>query len=83
MVIGGVTLTGSLVAFGKLPGVMPAQSLTFSLQQPVHGLLVLAVVAAGALILLAPSLFPIILALLELTLLLGGYDPLARSGQCG
>src|SRR6478672_10655894 len=34
VLIGGVTLTGSLVAFAKLQGIMPGAPITFKLQQP-------------------------------------------------
>jgi NAD(P) transhydrogenase subunit beta len=70
--IGSITFTGSLAAFGKLQGIVPGRALTFPLQQIVHALLVLAMIASGIVILVAPGQVTIFLALVALALLLGG-----------
>ena len=46
--IGTVTFSGSLVAFGKLQGVVTGRPLTFPLQKTLNALLFLAVLVAGA-----------------------------------
>ncbi len=46
--IGAVTLSGSLIAFGKLQGVVTGNPVTFPLQKPLNALLFLAIVVAGA-----------------------------------
>lgn len=65
------TLTGSLVAFGKLQGVMPSRPITFPLQQPVNGLLILGFIAGAAVILKEPAAPVLFLSLAALALLLG------------
>jgi len=71
MLIGAATLTGSLVAFGKLQGVMPSRPITFPLQQPVNGLLILGFIAGAAVILKEPAAPVLFLSLAALALLLG------------
>jgi len=39
VLIGGVTLTGSVTAFGKLQEIVPGRPVTFPLQQPINALL--------------------------------------------
>ncbi len=46
--IGAVTLSGSLIAFGKLQGVITGRPLTFPLQKSLNALLFLAVLGVGA-----------------------------------
>ena len=48
VLIGGVTFTGSLYAFGKLSGKLSGKPVMFSGQQFVNGALVLGLIAAGA-----------------------------------
>ena len=47
LIIGAVTFTGSLVAFGKLQGLIAGRPLTFPGQQALNGVVVLALVAVG------------------------------------
>ncbi|MCB1138401.1 MAG: NAD(P)(+) transhydrogenase (Re/Si-specific) subunit beta [Leptospiraceae bacterium] len=47
ILIGGVTFTGSLIAFGKLQGVVTEKSVMFPLQHPLNALLILVTVALG------------------------------------
>ena len=51
ILIGGVTLTGSVTAFGKLQEIVPGRPVTFPLQQPLNALLFI-VFLAGAVYLL-------------------------------
>ncbi len=71
MLIGALTLTGSLVAFGKLQGILPGAPLTFPLQQPVNGLLMLAFVVGAAVMFQVPAAHAVFLALIGLALVLG------------
>ncbi|HEX5437824.1 MAG TPA: NAD(P)(+) transhydrogenase (Re/Si-specific) subunit beta [Gemmatimonadaceae bacterium] len=48
LLIGAVTLTGSLVAYAKLQGLMPGRPITFPLQQWINALVLLAIVVIGA-----------------------------------
>ena len=45
--IGAVTLSGSLIAFGKLQGVVTGNPVTFAFQKPLNALLFLAIIVAG------------------------------------
>ncbi|MFQ5838936.1 MAG: NAD(P)(+) transhydrogenase (Re/Si-specific) subunit beta [Thermoplasmata archaeon] len=66
LLIGGITLTGSLVAFGKLQGVITGSPVTFPLQQPLNGALLIAFVAGSAYLMIGgidPTLFLILVAL--------------------
>ncbi len=47
VLIGGVTLTGSITAFGKLQEIVPGKPVTFPFQQVVNGLLIFAFLAGG------------------------------------
>jgi NAD(P) transhydrogenase subunit beta len=71
MLIGAATLTGSLVAFAKLQGIVPGRPVTFPLQQPVNGLLVLGFLAGAAVIVKEPAIPVLFLSLAALALLLG------------
>ncbi len=71
MTIGAVTLTGSLVAFGKLQGVVSGAPMTFPFQQPVHGLLVFTFLVVAVAMLQNPAAHGLFLALVGLALLLG------------
>jgi NAD(P) transhydrogenase subunit beta len=48
VLIGGVTFTGSMVAFGKLSGALPGQPVLFPGQKPLNAILLVAAVLAGA-----------------------------------
>ncbi|MBN1543516.1 NAD(P)(+) transhydrogenase (Re/Si-specific) subunit beta [candidate division KSB1 bacterium] len=48
--IGGLTFTGSMIAFGKLQGLVSGSPITFPLQKVVNALLMVAVVVLGVLI---------------------------------
>ena len=70
--IGGITFSGSLVAWGKLSEIMPSGALLFAGQRFVNGALLLALVVCGVLFILAPSPeSPYFIAVLAIAFLLG------------
>jgi NAD(P) transhydrogenase subunit beta len=71
LLIGGVTFTGSMVAFSKLQRIISGSPITFPLHQPFNGLLLLSFLA-GSTYLLTFSISPdIFIALVAVSLLLG------------
>jgi NAD(P) transhydrogenase subunit beta len=54
-VIGGVTFSGSLVAFGKLRGIVSGRAVTFPLQKPINALLFLAILVCAVLVVVEPG----------------------------
>lgn len=71
VLIGGITLTGSLVAFAKLQGIMPGAPITFGLQQPFNFSLLLIFLAGSAYLLVEPHNLPVFLGLVGISLALG------------
>lgn len=71
VLIGGVTLTGSFVAFAKLQGLLPGAPMTFPLQQPVNALLLIGFFVVSGYLILTPSNLPVFLGLLAISLVLG------------
>ena len=72
ILIGGVTLSGSIMAWGKLSEVMASRALVFAAQRVVNALILIALVACGALFMLAPALdSPYLYAVIALSLLFG------------
>ncbi len=71
--IGGVTFSGSFIAFGKLQGLLSGNPLTFPGQNLVNGLLFLAVLVSGVLALGVTTVDPLtaFYALIALSLVLG------------
>ncbi|MCB2062096.1 MAG: NAD(P)(+) transhydrogenase (Re/Si-specific) subunit beta, partial [Novosphingobium sp.] len=55
ILIGGLTFTGSVVAWGKLSETIPSKAMVFSGQQIVNGLLVLAIVASAVMFCIEPT----------------------------
>jgi len=53
--IGGATLTGSLVAVGKLQGVISGKPVTFPLQQPVNIALIIGFIVSSSFLIASPS----------------------------
>jgi len=53
--IGAISFTGSIIAFGKLQEILPGKPLQFPLQRVVNGLVLLAVVALGVMVVLAAT----------------------------
>jgi NAD(P) transhydrogenase subunit beta len=81
-VIGAVSFTGSLIAFGKLQEILPGKPVQFPLQKLVNGLLLLAIIALGTAIVIGNGstmslweLFGLALALgIMFVLPIGGGD---------
>ncbi len=71
VLIGGVTLTGSLLAFAKLQGLISGSPVTFSLQQPFNISLLLGFLIGSAYLVAHPHDVPVFLALTGVSLVLG------------
>ncbi len=71
ILIGGTTLTGSLVAFGKLQGIVPGAPVTYRLQHPINGVLLAAFIAGGAYLLFFELNLTLFLVLVAIALVLG------------
>ncbi len=72
VLIGGVTFSGSIIAWGKLSEVMASRALVFGAQRAVNALILIALIACGALFCLDPALeSPYLYAMLALSLLFG------------
>ncbi len=72
ILIGGVTLTGSLIAWGKLSEKMPSKAIMFGGQQIFNGLLVLAIIASAVLFCMEPGIeSPWLIAVVVLSLVFG------------
>lgn len=69
--IGGVTFTGSMVAFAKLQGLISGTPVTFPLQQPVNALLLASFLVCSGYLLTDPHNLPVFLATVCVSLLLG------------
>ena len=71
ILIGGITFTGSLIAFGKLQGIVTGKVVKYPMQHPLNALLVLVVLAAGAYVVMFPSMMTLVLAITAISLILG------------
>ncbi len=71
ILIGSVTFTGSLIAFGKLQGIVTGKVVKYPMQHPLNALLLLAVFAAGAYVVIQPYEIEIIIGIIGVSLLLG------------
>ena len=71
LLIGGVTFTGSMVAYLKLDGKVSGQPITFTGQHLLNLVLLLGFVAASVLVFLDPSQITYIVILIVIALLLG------------
>ena len=72
VLIGGVTFSGSIIAWGKLSEVMTSRALVFGAQRAVNALILIALVACGVLFCLDPALdSPYLYAVVALSLLFG------------
>ena len=70
-IIGAVSFTGSLIAFGKLQEVLSGKPLQFPLQRLVNGLLLLAILALGVAIVIGAAGTTALWGLFALALVLG------------
>lgn len=71
VLIGGITLTGSFLAFAKLQGILPGAPVTFPLQQPVNALLLIGFLVGSGYLIVAPSNLSVFLGLVGISLILG------------
>lgn len=71
VLIGGITLTGSLIAFAKLQGLLPGAPMTFPLQQPINALILIGFFVASGYLLVSPGNLSIFLGLVAISLVLG------------
>jgi H+-translocating NAD(P) transhydrogenase subunit beta len=71
VLIGGVTFTGSLLAFAKLQELVPGAPITFPMQQPINLGLVLLFLAGSAFLIVDPKDTPVFLILSAISLILG------------
>jgi NAD(P) transhydrogenase subunit beta len=71
ILIGGLTFTGSLVAYGKLSEKIPGRPLVFTGQQYVNGLLILAIIACAVMFVMEPANTDYLYAAIGLALVFG------------
>ncbi|BAY96094.1 NAD(P) transhydrogenase beta subunit [Tolypothrix tenuis PCC 7101] len=71
VLIGGVTFTGSFLAFAKLQGLISGSPITFPFQQPFNLLLLGLYIAGSAYLIVTPDSLPIFLAVVAVSLILG------------
>ena len=71
VLIGAVTFTGSLIAFGKLQGLVTGKVVKYPMQNPLNVLLFLAVLTAGAFVVVDTTQYELLLGILGVSLVLG------------
>ncbi|MDM9584303.1 NAD(P)(+) transhydrogenase (Re/Si-specific) subunit beta [Nostoc sp. GT001] len=71
VLIGGVTFTGSFLAFAKLQGLISGSPITFPFQQPFNLLLLGAYIVGSAYLIITPDSLPIFLGVVGVSLVLG------------
>jgi NAD(P) transhydrogenase subunit beta len=71
VLIGGVTFTGSFLAFAKLQGLISGSPITFPFQQPFNLLLLGAYLVGSAYLIITPDSLPIFLGVVAVSLVLG------------
>jgi NAD(P) transhydrogenase subunit beta len=71
VLIGGVTFTGSMLAFAKLQGIISGSPITFPLQQPFNALLLGSYVVGSGFLLMEPHNLPVFLGIVVVSLVLG------------
>ena len=69
--IGAISFTGSIIAFGKLQEILPGKPLQFPMQRLINGLILLAILALGAAIVIGSTGVTGLWGLFGLALLLG------------
>ena len=80
ILIGGVTFTGSLIAWGKLSEVVTSRPVLFPLQQVVNALVLLAIVVGAVWFTVAPDQYWIAVAVTGLAFVLGIMAVIAIGG---
>ncbi len=71
VLIGAVTFTGSLIAFGKLQGIVTGKVVKYPLQNPINVLLFLATLAAGVMVVIDPNNVDMLYIIAGISLVLG------------
>ena len=71
ILIGAVTFTGSLIAFGKLQGIVTGKVVKYPLQHPLNALLLVGVLVGGIIVVINPYDIELVLAIVGVSLLLG------------
>lgn len=71
ILIGSVTLTGSLIAFGKLQGIVTGKVVKYPLQHPLNALLLAGVIGVGVYVVINPASTEVLLAIVAVALILG------------
>lgn len=71
VLIGAVTFTGSLVAFGKLKGLISGRAILFKGQHALNAILLLVILCLAVLVVLAPDAKTWMIGIVALALLLG------------
>ena len=71
LLIGGVTFTGSMIAFGKLQGIVTGKVVKYPLQHPFNALLLLAILGGGAYVVINPSMMILVIIITFVSLVLG------------
>ena len=71
LLIGGVTFTGSMIAFGKLQGIVTGKVVKYPGQHPINALLILFILAAGTYVVINPASVEITIAIVFVSLVLG------------
>ena len=71
ILIGGVTFTGSMIAFGKLQGLVTGKVVKYPMQHTMNALLFLGVIAAGVYVVMFPAMINIVLIITAVSLVLG------------
>ncbi len=71
LLIGSVTFTGSMIAFGKLQGIVTGKVVKYPLQHPLNLLLLLAVIGGGIYLVINPGSISLVLIIVGVSLLLG------------
>jgi NAD(P) transhydrogenase subunit beta len=83
ILIGGITFTGSMYAWGKLSGKLGGRAVTFPGQKAFNALLALGIIGAGIAFSIAPSAevaYPLLAAIIVLSLLLGIFAVMPIGG---
>ena len=83
ILIGGITFTGSLYAWGKLSGKLGGRALTFGGQKAFNALLALGIIATGVIFTIAPTAelaYTMLTAVIVLSLLLGIFAVMPIGG---
>lgn len=71
LLIGGVTFTGSMIAFGKLQGLVTGKVVRYPLQHPLNALLVIFILVAGGFVVVYPSMMNLVIIITLVSLVLG------------